>query len=89
MIEPAPVVGVIGIVIRRLRKRAGISQERLAAESGIDRSYVGRVERHGASVGIATMDALLTTIRVSWAEFGAVLDAELACAARDKDRGTR
>jgi transcriptional regulator with XRE-family HTH domain len=61
-----------------MRKRAGLSQERLAEEARIDRTHVGRLERYGVSAGIATMHALLCAIGASWAEFGAALDAELA-----------
>jgi transcriptional regulator with XRE-family HTH domain len=31
--------------VRRLRVRRGLSQETLAADSAVDRSYVGRLER--------------------------------------------
>jgi transcriptional regulator with XRE-family HTH domain len=76
--HPVLVVSLTGQVIQRLRKRAGLSQERLAAEAGIDRTQVGRLERYGVSAGIATMHALLCAIGASWAEFGAALDAELS-----------
>lgn len=36
---------VIGANIRRLRKAAGLSQEDLAAEAGIDMRYLGGIER--------------------------------------------
>jgi transcriptional regulator with XRE-family HTH domain len=68
------IIRVSGQVIRRLRRRAGISQERLAAEAGVDRTHVGNVERRGVSVGIATMHAFLCALGVTWA----AIDAELA-----------
>ncbi len=36
---------LIGWNLRRLRVAKGLSQERLALAAGIDRAYVGRVER--------------------------------------------
>jgi transcriptional regulator with XRE-family HTH domain len=36
---------LFGRRLRELRRRAGLSQEALAHESGLDRSYVGGVER--------------------------------------------
>ena len=35
----------IGIIVRELRDKAGLSQERLSADCGFDRTYVSRVER--------------------------------------------
>ena len=35
----------IGLVVSEVRRRAGISQERLGAECGFDRTYVSRLER--------------------------------------------
>jgi transcriptional regulator with XRE-family HTH domain len=35
----------LGNAIRAARKRSGLTQEALALESGLDRSYVGGVER--------------------------------------------
>ena len=31
--------------VRKLRVRRGLSQEALAVDAGVDRSYVGRIER--------------------------------------------
>jgi len=33
------------VAVRRLRAERGISQERLALEAGLDRTYVGGIER--------------------------------------------
>ena len=35
----------IGVVVRELRDQAGLSQERLSADCGFDRTYISRVER--------------------------------------------
>jgi transcriptional regulator with XRE-family HTH domain len=41
--------------LRRLRGERGISQERLAADAGVDRAYVSEIERE---LGNATLDVL-------------------------------
>lgn len=38
-------VKLFGLNVRRIRKSKGISQERLAELAGIDRSYMGNIER--------------------------------------------
>lgn len=40
-----PRLAALGRAIREARNEAGLSQEALAAETGIDRSYFGHVER--------------------------------------------
>lgn len=40
-----PYLDILGQRIRAARREIGMSQERLAHEAGLDRSYVGRVER--------------------------------------------
>jgi len=50
--------------MRRLRVGRGLSQERLALASGIDRSYVGRVERGLENVTISTLDAMAKALSV-------------------------
>jgi transcriptional regulator with XRE-family HTH domain len=40
-----PYLDILGQRIRAKRKELGMSQEGLANEAGLDRSYVGRIER--------------------------------------------
>ena len=40
-----PALVKIGEVIRRTRKERGLSQELLAVDAGVDRSYMGGIER--------------------------------------------
>ena len=45
-IQPADLrARAIGAVVRELREKVGLSQERLSGECGFDRTYISRVER--------------------------------------------
>ncbi len=68
----------IGWNLRRLRVDKGLSQERLALEAGIDRSYVGRVERGMENVTVSTLEAISLTLNVHVSELFAVVDEKLA-----------
>ena len=48
----SPVCEAFGQNLRLIRKEKGYSQERLAHDSGIDRSYVGKVERGHVNITI-------------------------------------
>ena len=59
---------IIGWNLRRLRVTQGLSQERLALAAGIDRAYVGRVERGSENVTITTLEAMATALSVPVAD---------------------
>lgn len=48
----SPVCEAFGRNLRAIRKSKGFSQERLAHEAGIDRSYVGKIERGEVNITI-------------------------------------
>ena len=54
--------------LRRIRVRKGLSQERLAYDSGVDRSYVGGLER-GENPTVHLLDRLARVLEVQIAEF--------------------
>lgn len=56
---------IIGWNTRRLRVERGLSQERLALEAGIDRAYVGRVERGTENLTISTLEAMAKALGVA------------------------
>ena len=51
-----------------LRKALGWSQERLAFESGLARSYIGGIERGQRNIGLVNICVLADTLGVSPAE---------------------
>jgi transcriptional regulator with XRE-family HTH domain len=48
----SPVCEEFGRNLRAIRRAKGLSQERLAHEAGIDRSYLGKIERGEVNVTI-------------------------------------
>lgn len=59
---------ILGWNLRTLRVAKGLSQERLALEAGIDRSYVGRVERGTENVTLQRLDSFAAVLGVTVAE---------------------
>jgi transcriptional regulator with XRE-family HTH domain len=55
---------VIGANIRRLRKAAGLSQEALAAEAGIDMRYLGGIERGQENPTVAVLVGIAKVLGV-------------------------
>jgi transcriptional regulator with XRE-family HTH domain len=54
--------------LRRIRVRRGISQERLAYDAEVDRSYVGGLERQTENPTIDLLDRLAATLAVPLSE---------------------
>lgn len=59
-----PALIALGEAIRLARKKQGISQEKLALMAGIDRSYIGRVERGDNNVAILTLLKIAPALNV-------------------------
>jgi transcriptional regulator with XRE-family HTH domain len=51
--------------LRSVRKATGFSQEQLAFASGLDRSYVGKIERGQINVTLETVNTLAKTLGCS------------------------
>jgi transcriptional regulator with XRE-family HTH domain len=55
--------------LRRLRVAAGVSQEALAVDAGVDRTYVSRLERGLENPSVAVLERLAKAMRVRIVEF--------------------
>lgn len=59
---------LVGWNLRRLRVARDVSQERLAFDSGVDRSYVGGLERGEENPTVDLLDRLADTLGVHVSE---------------------
>ncbi len=55
---------MFGRQVAELRRRAGLSQEALALESGLARSYLGGVERGQRNIALINICRLAKALRV-------------------------
>lgn len=51
--------------LRQIRVAKGVSQERLAFDSGVDRSYLGGLERGEENPTVDVLDRLANTLEVA------------------------
>ena len=54
-----------GRKVREIRKEQGLSQEALAARAGLDRSYMGHIERGEKNVTLTKMYQIADALGVS------------------------
>lgn len=64
----APELLAFGTAIREARLALGLSQEALAHEAGIDRSYMSSIERGGQNVGLVLAAQISRALGISLAE---------------------
>ncbi len=55
--------------LRRLRTERGLSQERLAADTGVDRAYVSELERAQGNASVDLLDRLSDVLKAPLSEF--------------------
>lgn len=55
MEDETGIIGVVAETVRRARKAAGLSQEDLALEAGLDRTYISQVERGKRNVTVVVL----------------------------------
>ncbi len=62
---PNQVLRQFGARIRVLRQQKGLTQEALALQAGLDRTYVGGVERGERNISLQNVAKLATALGVS------------------------
>ena len=55
----------IGKRIRKLRLEASLSQEKLAFQSNLDRTYIGSVERGERNIAIINLNKIAKALNIS------------------------
>ncbi|MDX5332162.1 MAG: helix-turn-helix transcriptional regulator [Caulobacteraceae bacterium] len=60
---------LVGWNVRRIRVERGLSQERLAYDTGVDRSYLGGMERGEENPTVDILDRLAAELGCKLAEF--------------------
>jgi transcriptional regulator with XRE-family HTH domain len=63
-----PVLVAFGAALREVRAKKGISQEELAHRSGIDRSYLGAIERGEQNCGLLHLAKIAAALDVTLVE---------------------
>lgn len=66
-----------GKALRKHREEFGISQEELAARAGMNRTYVGDIERGERNVSIVNMWKLAKALKVSLSVIVAEMERQL------------
>jgi len=59
----------VGQRIKELRNKLGLSQEALANEAEVDRTYVTDVENGRRNISVEILERLIAALKVSFAEF--------------------
>ena len=54
--------------VRELRRAEGLSQEAVAAKCGLDRTYMGGIERGERNVALRNIDLIAKTLKMNLSE---------------------
>lgn len=66
-----------GLVIRDLRLKKGVSQERLALDADIDRTYIGHIEKGNRNVSIEIVEKLAAYFQMSISELFKIVEEKI------------
>lgn len=74
--DRSPLLKAFGNAVREYRKAQGFSQEGFAHYCGLDRSYMGGVERGERNVTLANIERIIAALHMKPSEFFLALDAQ-------------
>ena len=72
-----PDVVAFGVVLRRYRKKQGMTQEQVSWKSGVDRKFISRIEGGRREPALGTILKLTTALDIDLGEFMAAVATEL------------
>ncbi|MEE0705925.1 MAG: helix-turn-helix transcriptional regulator [Adlercreutzia sp.] len=62
--------------VKALRREQGITQEKFALMTGINRSYLADIEKGNRNFGFDTLERIVTGFGITYAEFFADIEAQ-------------
>ena len=65
MDDGSGIIRVVAETVRRARKAASLSQEELALEAGLDRTYISQVERGKRNVTIVVLARIAKALKTT------------------------
>jgi transcriptional regulator with XRE-family HTH domain len=68
MVSDADILKRFGLRVRALRKAKGLSQEAFADTCGLDRTYVGGIERGERNLGLRNVEVVAQGLGLSVSE---------------------
>lgn len=75
---------VFGAVLRELRRQHPLSQEKLAFEAGLDRTYISLLELGQRSPSLETMLALSRALHIPLAHLASLVEERLSDRTNDR-----
>lgn len=66
----------IGFYLRDMRKRKGLTQEKLSYEVGLDKTYISEVENGKRNISIVNLEKLILTLGGTLKDFFSKNDFE-------------
>ena len=59
----------VGNRIKQLRNEQGLSQEKLALKSEVDRTYIASLENGKRNISIVTLEKIINSLDISFSRF--------------------
>ncbi len=74
--EKTAIRNKVGMRVKALRREQGITQEKFALMTGINRSYLADIEKGNRNFGFDTIERIVTGFGITYAEFFADIEAQ-------------
>ncbi|MCI9261283.1 helix-turn-helix domain-containing protein [uncultured Adlercreutzia sp.] len=74
--EKTAIRNKVGMRVKALRREQGITQEKFALMTGINRSYLADIEKGNRNFGFDTLERIVTGFGITYAEFFADIEAQ-------------